>query len=141
MIIPDINLLVYAHNQDDIRYDSARSWWNSLLESEESIGLPLAVSVGFVRLATNPRVMSPPMTSAQAVSLVRSWLRKSNVISLDAGPEHFDNLQNCLEATGRAGRFVTDAHLAALALDHDAEIYSADQDFRMFPNVRWHNPL
>ena len=141
MIIPDINLLVYAHNQDDARYEVALSWWDNLLESEESIGLPLAVSVGFVRLATNPRVMSPPMTGDQAVSLVRSWLQMSNVISLDAGPRHFDNLQSCLEAAGRAGRFVTDAHLAALVLDHDAEIYSADQDFRIFPNVRWHNPL
>ena len=72
MIIPDINLLVYAHNQDDARYEAARSWLRGLLEGEESIGIPLAVSVGFVRLARNPRVMSPPMTSGQAVSIVRS---------------------------------------------------------------------
>ena len=141
MIIPDINLLVYAHNQDDERYDAARSWWDNLLEGEESIGIPLAVSVGFVRLATNPRVMSPPMTSEEAVSLVRSWLQKPNVNSLDAGPNHFDHLQECLVAAGRAGRFVTDAHLAALALDHGAEIQTADQDFRTFPDVRWLNPL
>ena len=81
------------------------------------------------------------MTSEQAVSLVRSWLQKPNVVALDAGPDHFDHLQECLETAGRSGRFVTDAHLAALALDHDAEIHSADQDFRMFPDVRWHNPL
>ena len=141
MIIPDINLLVYAHNQDDERYDAARSWWGNLLEGEESIGIPLAVSVGFVRLATNPRVMSPPMTSEEAVSLVRNWLRKPNVNSLDAGPNHFDHLLECLVAAGRAGRFVTDAHLAALALDHGAEIQTADQDFRTFPDVRWLNPL
>lgn len=141
MIIPDINLLVYAHNQDDERYDAARSWWDNLLKGEESIGIPLAVSVGFVRLATNPRVMSPPMTSEEAVSLVRNWLQKPNVNSLDAGPNHFDHLQECLVAAGRAGRFVTDAHLAALALDHGAEIQTADQDFRTFPDVRWLNPL
>ena len=85
--------------------------------------------------------MSPPMISDHAVSLVRSWLQMSNVISLGAGPQHFDNLQNCFEAAGRAGRFVTDAHLAALALNHDAESRFADQDLRIFPNVRWHNPL
>ena len=141
MIIPNINLLVYAHNQDDVRYEAARSWWDNLLAAEESIGTPLAVSVGFVRLATNPRVMPPPMTSKQAVSIVRSWLKRQNVVALDTGPEHFDHLQECLETAGRAGRFVTDAHLAALALDHDAEIHSADQDFRMFPDVRWYNPL
>ena len=111
------------------------------MRGEESIGIPLAVSVGFVRLATNPRVMSPPMTSEEAVSLVRSWLQKPNVNSLDAGPYHFDHLQDCLVAAGRAGRFVTDAHLAALALDHGAEIQTADQDFRIFPDVRWLNPL
>ena len=141
MIIPDINLLVYAHNQDDARYVDARSWLRSLPEGEESIGIPLAVSVGFVRLATNPRVMSPPMTSGQAVSIVRSWLQRPNVVPLDAGPDHFDHLQECLEAAGRAGRFVTDAHLAALALDHDVEIHCADQDFQTFPDVRWHYPL
>ena len=112
-----------------------------LIEGEESIGIPLAVSVGFVRLATNPRVMSPPMTSGQAVSIVRSWLQRPNVVPLDAGPDHFDHLQECLEAAGRAGRFVTDAHLAALALDHDVEIHCADQDFQTFPDVRWHYPL
>ena len=141
MIIPDINLLVYAHNQDDAGYEVARCWLIDLLEGEESIGIPLAVSVGFVRLATNPRVMSPPMTSGQAVSIIRSWLQRPNVVALDAGPKHFDHLQECLEAAGRAGRFVTDAHLAALALDHDADIHSADQDFRTFPSVRWRNPL
>ena len=83
MIIPDINLLVYAHNQDDARYEAARSWLRDLLEGEESIGIPLAVSVGFVRLATNPRVMSPPMASGQAVSIVRSWLQRPNVVPLD----------------------------------------------------------
>ena len=81
------------------------------------------------------------MTSGQAVSIVRSWLQRPKVVPLDAGPDHFDHLQECLEAAGRAGRFVTDAHLAALALDHDTEIHSADQDFRTFPSVRWRNPL
>ena len=138
MIIPDINLLAYTHNQGDVRYEVACSWWSGLLDGEENIGIPLAVSVGFV---TNPRVMSPPMTSEKAVSIVRSWLQRPNVLALDAGPDHFDHLQKCLEAAGRAGRFVTDAHLAALALDHDADIHSADQDFRVFPDVRWHNPL
>ena len=141
MIIPDINLLVYAHNQDDVRYEAARTWWDGLLQGDDTIGIPLAVSVGFVRLATNPRVMSPPMTSEQAVSIVRNWLKRSNVFALDAGPSHFDHLEQCLQAAGRAGRFVTDAHLAALALDHNGEIHSADQDFRAFPDVRWRNPL
>ena len=136
MIIPDINLLLYVHNQDDERHAVARSWWEGLLDD---VGIPLAVSLGFIRLATDPRVISPPTTSRRAVSTVQSWLQMANIAALDASPANFDHLQEYLEAPGRAGKFVSDAHLAALALDHDAEIHSADQDFRVFPNVRCFN--
>lgn len=141
MIIPDLNLLLYAHNTEDPRHDAARLWWMNSLTSKETIGIPLAVSVGFIRLATNPSVLSPPMTSGQAVALVKEWFRNPRVIQLDSGVNHFDHLEQCLDAAGKAGSLVTDAHIAALALDHDAEIHSADQDFGLFPNVRWRNPL
>ncbi len=108
---------------------------------DEIVGIPLAVSIGFVKLATSPVVLSPPMTSGQAVALVKAWFEYPHVIQLDSGVNHFDHLEQCLEAAGRAGKLVTDAHLAALALDHDAEIHSADQDFRIFSGVRWRNPL
>ena len=141
MIIPDLNLLVYAHNAEDRRHSTARRWWDELLTRNEITGIPLAVSIGFVRLTTNPSVLSPPMTSAHAISIVKMWFQHPQVIQLDAGDSHFDHLEQCLDAAGRAGRLVTDAHLAALAMDHDAEIHTADQDFRVFPSVRWRNPL
>lgn len=103
--------------------------------------MPLAVSVGFVRLTTNSRVLSPPMTGAQAIALVKAWLEHPNVVQIDSGVSHFDHLEQCLTSAGRAGSLVTDAHLAALAMDHDAEIHSADQDFRAFPDIRKRNPL
>ena len=141
MIIPDLNLLLYAYNAGDRRHDVARRWWQELLDGEEAVGVPLAVSIGFVRLATNPSVLLPPMTSARAISIVKMWFQRPQVIRLDAGDSHFNHLEQCLIAAGRAGRLVTDAHLAALALDHDAEIHTADQDFGVFPDIRWHNPL
>ena len=141
MIIPDLNLLLYACNTGDSRHAAARRWWRELLTGEETIGIPLAVSIGFVRLATNPSVASPPMTSAQAIALVKDWLQHPHVVQLDPGVNHFDHLEQCLEAVGRAGKLVTDAHLAALAMDYDAEIHSADQDFRIFSKIRWRNPL
>ena len=141
MIIPDLNLLVYAHNAGDRRHSTARRWWDELLTGDETIGIPLAVSIGFVRLATNPSVLSPPMTSAHAISIVMMWFQHPQVVQLDAGDNHFNHLEQCLVAAGRAGRLVTDAHLAALALDHDAEIHTADQDFGVFPDIRWRNPL
>ena len=141
MIIPDLNLLLCAHNTEEPRHIVARDWWMSLLSGEETIGIPLAVSVGFIRLSTNPSVVSPPMTSEQAVALVREWFQSPRVIHLDSGVNHFNHLEQCLNAAGKAGSLVTDAHIAALALDHDAEVHSADQDFGLFPNVRWRNPL
>ena len=141
MIIPDLNLLLYAHNTEEPRHNAARRWWTNLLTSEETIGIPLAVSVGFIRLATNPNVLLPPMSSEQAVALVKEWFRSPRVIHLDSGVNHFDHLEQCLDAAGKAGRLVTDAHIAALAMDHDAEIHSADQDFGLFPKIRWRNPL
>ena len=141
MIIPDLNLLLYAHNSGDTRHAAARRWWDELLSGEEPVGIPLAISIGFVRLATSPVVLSSPMTGAQAIALVKEWFQRPYVVHLDSGANHFDHLERCLKAAGRAGRLVTDAHLAALALDHDAELHSADQDFRVFPGVRWRNPL
>ena len=141
MIIPDLNLVLYAHVSSDPRHGAARQWWDGLLAGSETVGIPLAVSVGFVRLATSPVVVSPPMTSAVAIGLVQGWFGRPHFIRLDSGPDHFTHMARCLEAAGRASKLVTDAHLAALALDHDAEIHSADRDFSLFPNIRLCNPL
>ena len=81
------------------------------------------------------------MSGDQAIALVERWFGHLHFIHLDSGPNHFTHMAQCLEAAGKEGKLVTDAHLAALALDHDAEIHSADQDFRLFPNARWRNPL
>lgn len=141
MIIPDINLVLYAHLTTDIRHSAARRWWHGLINGTETVGIPLALSIGFIRLATTPAVVSQPMPGHQAIALVQEWFRQPHLVQLEAGPNHFTHMARCLDAVGRAGKLVTDAHLAALALDHDAEIHSADQDFRLFPNIRWHNPL
>ena len=85
MIIPDLNLIVYAHNAGDARHVAARRWWDGLLGGDEIVGIPLAVSIGFVRLATSPVVLSPPMTSGQAVALVKAWFEYPHVIQLDSG--------------------------------------------------------
>ena len=141
MIIPDLNLVLYAHDGGNARHAAARQWWDGLLTGTETVGIPLAVSIGFVRLATSPVVVSPPMTSVQALAVVQEWFDRPHFVQIDSGPGHFIHMAQCLDAAGKAGKLVTDAHLAALALDHDAEIHSDDRDFRLFPNVRWRNPL
>ncbi len=141
MIIPDLNLVLYAHVEVDERHAAARQWWDDLQSGTETVGIPLAVSIGFVRLATSPAVVSLPLPGREAIAHVQGWFEHSHFIHLDSGSNHFTNMERCLAAAGRAGKLVTDAHLAALALDHDAEVHTADRDFRLFPGVRWHNPL
>ena len=141
MIIPDLNLVLYEHVDADARHEAAREWWEQLLNGNEAVGIPLAVSVGFVRLATSPTIVSPPWTSSEAVAKVLGWFEHPRVTHIDSGVSHFANMAECLAAAGRSGKLVTDAHIAVLALDHDAVVHSADRDFRLFPNVRWHKPL
>ncbi len=141
MILPDVNLLVYAYNQDAREHAGARAWWESLLSSSAAVGLPWAVSCGFIRLMTHPAVLVKPLDPRRAVEHVRSWLDRSNVEALDPGPRHLEVLGRLLGDLGVAGNLTTDAHIAALAIEHQCELHSNDADFSRFPGLRWRNPL
>jgi hypothetical protein len=141
MILPDINLLVYAYNRDAPEHAGARAWWEGLLGSEEIVGLPWAVSCGFIRLMTHPAVLVTPLGPKRAVAHVRSWLDRPNVEVLDPGPRHLEVLDRLLGGLGVAGNLTTDAHLAALAIEHQCELHSNDADFVRFPGLQWRNPL
>ena len=141
MIVPDINLLVYAHDNNAPKHAAAQSWWESLINGTEPVGLPWLVIVGFIRLITNPRVVTPPATPAQAVGYVQDWLACSHIQLLNPGPAHLELLRQNLDAAGAGGNLVPDAHIAALAMEYDAEAHTGDADFGRFPGVRWRNPL
>ena len=134
---------MYAHIASDARHVAAREWWQGLLSGSETVGIPLAVSIGFVRLVTTAAVVAPlpPMSSVEAIAVVQGWFERPHFIRLDSGPDHFTHMARCLAAAGRAGKLVTDAQVPAFALDYDAEIHTADGDFRLFPEVCWRNPL
>lgn len=141
MIVPDINLLVYAYNSDAVAHTEARQWWENLLSSNDTVAIPWAVICGFVRLMTHPAVLVVPMGTAQAFKHVRSWLSLPNVQVLEPGPRHLEIFENALKQAGVGGNLVTDAHIAALALEYQAQVHSNDADFARFPGLRWHNPL
>ena len=140
MIVPDINLLVYAYNEDAPLHAAAKSWWESCLSNPEPVGLAWAVLLGFVRLMSNRRVLLEPMSTAEAMSHCRDWLGCANSRILVPGPSHFDVLADLL-AQPIGANLVTDAHLAALAIEHQAELHSNDGDFARFSGLRWKNPL
>jgi len=141
VIIPDLNLVVYAHNGDAPDHAASRAWWEHLLNGGDTVAIPWAVSLGFVRLMTHRAVLITPMLSSVAVAHVRSWFAQPHVEPLDPGPQHLDILDRLLSAAGTAGNLTTDAHLAALAIEHQCELHSNDSDFARFPGLRWRNPL
>jgi len=141
VILPDVNLLVYAYNRDARHHRECRAWWERLLSSSEPVGLPWAVSCGFIRLMTHPSILVRPLDPSRAVAHVGSWLARPNVEVLDPGPRHLQLLDRLLADLGVAGNLTTDAHLAALAIEHQCELHSNDADFGRFSGLRWRDPL
>jgi uncharacterized protein len=141
MIVPDVNLLIYAHNSAAPLHEAAREWWEGSVTREQPVGLAWAVVMGFIRLVTHASVLVDPLHPTRATEIAASWLSLPSVRILEPGPRHLTILRDLFEAVGVAGALTTDAHLAALAIEHQAEVHSNDHDFTRFPGLRYVNPL
>ncbi|MDQ2776376.1 MAG: type II toxin-antitoxin system VapC family toxin [Acidobacteriota bacterium] len=141
MILPDINLLVYAYDSTSPWHEQAAEWWASCLSGTRPVGISWVVALGFVRLWTNSRVFANPMPVDLAVSHVKSWLDRRIVRIVNPGPRHAELVFSFLRAEGRGGNLTTDAHLAAIAVELRGTIYTADTDFARFSGAQWVNPL
>ncbi len=141
MIVPDVNLLIYAYNEDVHFHEPARRWWEQLANGAERIGLPWVVAAGFVRIVTQHRTAIRPVSPERAVDLISEWLSLPHVAPLNPGAQHLDIFRRLVVAAGVGGNLVSDAHIAALAIEHQAEVHSNDSDFGRFPGLRWQNPL
>ena len=141
MIVVDLNLLLYSTNADALPHDRARRWWEDLLSRGEDVGLAWTVVLGFLRLTTNPRVMPRPLAPEQAMAIIDDWFSQPAVRSLEPTVRHWAILKEILAPLGTAANLTSDAHLAALAIEHGARLHSADNDFARFAGLRWENPL
>ncbi len=141
MIIPDLNLLVYAYDSKSQWHAAAGKWWVECLSGHEEVGISWMIALGFVRLWTNPRVFQNPMTVDQATGHVESWLARRVVRVLNPGPRHAELAFGFLRQAGQGGNLTTDAHLAALGVEFKGVIYTSDTDFLRFRDLRWVNPL
>ena len=141
MIIPDINLLIYAYNDQSPFHDAARQWWESALNGDESVGIPWVVSTGFIRIMANPSSVSSPVSPAEAAEYVEEWFQQEHIAPINPGDDHMRLLRQNLHAAGGGRNLVADAHIAAIAMEHQAEVYTNDSDFARFPGLRWRNPL
>ena len=141
MRIVDPNILRYVVNSDAAQHERAREWWENAVNDEDIIGLAWVVLLGFLRLSTNPRVFPRPLAPELAAATPEAWLSRDNVRVVREKDEHWETLKPLIGGTGTAGNLTTDAHLAALALSHDAALVSSDTDFARFKGLRWENPL
>ena len=134
MILPDVNVLVHAHNADCAVHERARRWW------VEGIGLAWAVILGFVRITTNRRVVARPLAVHEVMRRLQAWLALPHVHVAQPSETHFTRLRAELERLGTAANLTTDAHLAVLAMERGYVLYSTDADFARFAGLRWVNP-
>ncbi|MEW6428250.1 MAG: type II toxin-antitoxin system VapC family toxin [Thermodesulfobacteriota bacterium] len=141
MKLVDLNLLLYAINRDAPLHVMARKWWEELLSANEPVALAWPVILGFIRISTNARILPRPLSVQQAMSLMDEWLHHPPVTTLAPTENHWQIFSEIIATVGRAGNLTTDAHLAALAVEHGATLCSTDNDFGRFPLVRWINPL
>jgi hypothetical protein len=138
--IVDANVLLYAVNTAAPRHAAARSWLDGALAGREPVGFAWTVLLAFLRLTTHPAVFPRPLTVGEATEIVRAWLAQPAAIVVDPTPRHADLLAGLLAEAGTAANLVGDAHLAALALEHDAVLVSFDADFGRFAGLRRETP-
>lgn len=141
MIVPDVNLLVYAVNSDSPRHAVAREWFEKSMSGTRPMGLTWIVLLAFLRLTTHPGVFAKPLRAEEALAYVDEWVAHPRTRLLSPGEEHWGILRGLLRAAGTAGNLSSDAHLAAIAIAHNATLASADHDFRRFAQLDSVNPL
>ena len=141
MKLVDANVLLYAVDEASPHHRVAKPWLERQLSGSETFAFAWAVLLAFVRLATNPRVFASPLAVDEALDLVESWLEQPCATVVHPTPRHLAVVRDLLAPLGTAGNLVSDAHLAALSIEHGAELCSGDRDFGRFPGVRWFDPL
>jgi uncharacterized protein len=136
----DANILLYAYDSDSHHHEVCRSWLEAAFNSEEIVALPWQTLLAFVRISTNPRATKRPLQSTEACAIVSTWLDQVNVSVIGAGERFWEILKDQILEAQVTGPLVTDAALAALALEHGATLCSVDRDFRRFRGLRLIDP-
>lgn len=141
MILLDANLLIYAVNADAPLHQKAKPWLESALSGQESVGFSWDVLLAFLRLTTRPGMFRRSLSMNAAFELLAAWLDQPLATIVNPGPRHLQVLRELLLPLGTGGNLTSDAHLAALAIEHGAELCSSDTDFARFNGLKWRNPL
>ena len=141
MIIPDINLLLYAYNPQSAQHQRAKEWWRETMNQAELVGMPHEVVFGFLRIATNSRLGPAAVEFSAGERVVRQWMQRPQVRMLLPDAEHANRVLRLMSVSGSRGAVISDAVLASYAVANRATLCSSDSDFARFPGLDWRNPL
>lgn len=141
MIIVDANLLINAVNDHAPDHRKSKAWLESVLSGKETVGLPWTVLLAFLRISTRIGIFPNRLSSEEALDIIDGWLAQPSVVIAEPGPRHARLLRDLLAPLGAGGNLTSDAHLAAIAIENGALLYSFDSDFARFPRLNWRNPL
>jgi uncharacterized protein len=141
VILLDVNILLYAYDREASHHAEIRIWLEELLTSSTEIGVAWLTIWAFVRISTNSRINEEPLTPRVAFRTLNELLARPDVAIIEPGRRHIQILEQLVIDGQAAGPRVTDAALAALAIEHGATLASTDRDFSRFPDLRWINPL
>ena len=140
MKLPDTNVLVYAVDELSPHHDPAREWLAEALSGSETLAFAWSALIGFLRVATHPSLAEEPRSSDAVLDVIEGWLAQPPAVTVHPTDRHAAVLRDLLAPLGTAGSLVPDAHLAALAIEHGAELVSFDNDFSRFAGLRWVSP-
>ncbi len=141
MVLPDVNVLIYAHRPDAERHEAFRSWVESLIASGEPYALSDLVLSGVVRIITNPRAFPDPTPVEKALRFVADVRDPPQRVPAVPGPRHWQIFTDLCRQSGARGNLVADAYHAALAIESGCEWITTDRDYARFPGLRWRHPL
>jgi len=140
VILPDVNVLVYAYREDAPRHERYRRWLERVLDGREAYGLSDLVLAGFLRVVTHPRVFAPPSPIRHALEFVQVLRDHPNCMPVAPGQRHWEIFVRLCHESGAKGNLVPDAYLAALAIESGSEWMTTDRDYSRFPGLRWRDP-
>lgn len=141
MVLPDVNVLVYAHREDSPHHAGCREWLESVINGPESFGLSELVLSGFLRVVTHPKVFTRPSPLADALEFAEQLRGRPNCVPVAPGRRHWQIFRGLCAEAGAKGNLVPDAYLAAMAIEAGCEWVTTDQDFSRFKGLRWRHPL
>ncbi len=141
MLLPDVNVLVYAHREDAAHHAGCRDWLEQVINGDEAFALSELVLSGFVRVVTHPKVFTRPSGLADAFAFTAQLRERPNCVPVAPGARHWDIFRALCADADAKGNLVPDAYLAAMAIESGCEWITTDRDFSRFKALRWRHPL